>query len=74
MANLQCLAKLYEKKDKGDAINLIQGSVFSSLCDEFTSKFLETFKGLESSGIKIPQMTTSVQGPAMQIIPIAIYV
>jgi hypothetical protein len=68
------LGKVIRKIDKGDAINLIQGSVFSSLGDEFTSKFLETFKALESSGIKIPQMTTSIKGPAMQIIPIAIYV
>lgn len=68
------LGKVIRKINKGDAINLIQGSVFSSLSDEFTSKFLEAFKGLESSGIKIPQMTTSINGPAIQIIPIAIYV
>jgi hypothetical protein len=69
------LGKVIRKIDKGDAINLIQGSVFSSLSDEFTSKFLgDLYKGLEGSGIKIPQMIKSVNGPAIQIIPIAIYV
>lgn len=69
------LGKVIRKIDKGDAINLIQGSVFDSLSEEFTTKFLDdVYNALDKAGIKVPRMVRRVNGPAIQIIPIAIYV
>ena len=68
------LGKVIRKINKGDSINLIHGSAFSLLGDEPTAQFLKVFEEIGSSGIKIPKVTKSIAGPAMQVIPIAVYV
>jgi hypothetical protein len=68
------LGKVIRKINKGDSINLIEGSAFSLLGDEPTTQFLKVFEEIGRSGIKIPKVTPTVAGPAMQVIPIAIYV
>jgi hypothetical protein len=68
------LGKVIRKINKGDSINLIEGSTFSLLGDEPTTQFLKVFEDIGRSGIKIPKVTPSIVGLAMQVIPIAIYV
>ena len=68
------LGKVVDKvSDSTDAIDLLQGTAFSGF-DETTISGLVDSLNQPSSGIKLPKIETRITAPALQIIPIAIYV
>ena len=68
------LGKVVDKvSDSTDAIDLLQGTAFSGF-DETTISDLVDSLNQPSSGIKLPKIETRITAPALQIIPIAIYV
>jgi len=70
------LGKVVKKleSDNGEEINLLKGSALSSFNDEIISQLVESLKGTQAYGIELPEITTSINGPAIQVLPIAIYV
>ncbi|MGC1120408.1 MAG: hypothetical protein WBA22_04875 [Candidatus Methanofastidiosia archaeon] len=68
------LGKVAKKLDKGNSINLLQGSALSGLGEEVLSPFLDVLKQVGKEGLRFPEVTTEVEAPAMQIIPIAVYI
>jgi hypothetical protein len=68
------LGKVAKKLDKGNSINLLQGSALSGLGEEVLSPFLDVLKQVGKEGLRFPEVTTEVEAPAIQIIPIAVYI
>ncbi len=59
--------------DATSSIDLLQGTSLNGLSEKFMSDMLTGFNQPDSS-IKIPPAKTKITGPALQIVPIAIYV
>lgn len=67
--------KVIQNFDKPDeAINLLSNTGFGSLSDDIINSFLGVFDQLAEQGLKLPKIITKVQSPALQVVPIAIYV
>lgn len=66
--------KVTRKLTEGTSIDLLRGSSFSGLSDEMLSGLLGPLQQLGEQGFKLPDLVTRVQAPAMQVVPIAIYV
>jgi hypothetical protein len=68
------LGKVVDKTSgQNDAIDLLQGTAFSGF-DEATISSLVNGFNQPSSGINLPKIETKITAPALQVIPIAIYV
>jgi hypothetical protein len=60
-------------KDASEQINLLRKTTFSRLQDGLITGLKESLAGAEAAGIKFPDVKVSIGGPAIQMIPIAIY-
>ncbi len=67
------VAKLVSSSSK-DSINLLRRSTLRGLNEEMIQQMFAAFKNIGERVLQIPELKTKVGGPAMQIIPIAIYV
>ena len=70
----QVLGKVARKIKSDDSVDLLRGSAFSGLSEEILSEFLGAFQQLGQQGINVPDLVTKVEAPALQLIPIAVYV
>jgi hypothetical protein len=59
---------------EGEAVDLLRGTAFGGLSDTVVEKMLDGFSEATAEGLKLPEVETKVRGPALQVIPIAIYV
>jgi len=57
----------------GESIDLLRKTTFGLLQDAAIQGLVAAFDNVNESGINLPKVVTKVQGPALQIIPIAIY-
>ncbi len=61
------------KTDSDAPINLLRKTSFGLLEGKILTQFKSAFAGMEEAGIKIPELVTEIKGPALVIIPIAIF-
>lgn len=68
------LGKVVRKIDsqEDDTIDLLQGTALSGMGDETLQQFTSSLS--EIPGMNIPPVNTKVSGPALEIVPIAIFV
>ncbi|MHB8086009.1 MAG: DUF6414 family protein [Dehalococcoidia bacterium] len=59
--------------NSGENINLFRKTTFGMLNRKTFEKLKDGFKGSEEAGFKFPNLVTEIDGPAIQIIPIAIF-
>jgi hypothetical protein len=60
-------------KDENDEINLLRNTSFSMMQKSMLDMMFSSLSSLEKNGLKTPEISTNVQGPALMIIPIAIF-
>ena len=61
-------------RDGGEFINLLRNSGLSIFRPEQLQEIFSALEELSGQGFQIPQLTTEIKGPAIQILPIAIFV
>ncbi len=60
--------------DESDSINLLRKTTLSKLPSEFTDSFIDIFKIMrEDHDFNIPTPNISIKGPAIQVLPVAIF-
>src|SRR2546421_2090593 len=59
--------------NSNESIDLLQGTALSGFDDNTIDKLIEGFNQ-PNSGLNLPKIETKIKGPALQVIPIAIYV
>jgi len=68
------LGKAVRNIKVGDSIDLLRGSALSGVSEEILSQLLNGIRQAGNQGINIPDLVTKVKAPAIQVIPIAVYV
>ena len=61
------------KADSDESINLLRKTSFGMLNKEKFSTFPTALENAKDAGVKIPELIVDINGPAIQIIPIAIF-
>ncbi len=56
-----------------DSINLLRKTSFGHLDNGIFDQLGDVFVGQEEVGLKFPKIVTEIEGPALQVIPIAIF-
>lgn len=59
--------------DENDSINLLSRTPLASIDASQIQKIFSTIEGAREMGIVLPDVVTEVKGPALQIIPIAVF-
>jgi len=59
--------------DSGDTINLLRKTSFGRFDRKILDQLASAFVGVEKAGVRFPELITEIQGPVLQIIPIAIF-
>jgi hypothetical protein len=59
--------------DSEDSINLLRKTSFGHLDNRLFDQLGDAFVGQEEVGLRFPEIVTEVEGPALQVIPIAIF-
>lgn len=60
-------------KDSSESIDLLRKTTLSVLTDEILADFFAVFKNDDMKQFNLPELVTKIKGPAMIVIPIAIY-
>ena len=63
----------YIKEDSDEKINLLRETPLAKIPDENLSKFIDGFNSLQQQGFKTSKLITGIEGPAIQVVPIAIF-
>lgn len=61
------------KSDSHNTINLLRNTSFRQIDLKIFEGFASAFQGAEEAGLRFPTIVTEIHGPAIQIIPIAIF-
>jgi hypothetical protein len=61
------------KRDSSDSINLLRKTSLACFDSNILNPIKDAFAGLEKNGMKFPEIVTEIKGPALQVIPIAIF-
>jgi hypothetical protein len=61
------------KTDSDTPINLLRKTSFGLLDSKILNQFKNAFEGVEKAGMKIPELITEIRGPALVVIPIAMF-
>jgi len=67
------LGKVVKNVDK-EPIDLLKGTGFSILGDDFIKQLIDGFSQLEEKGFSIPEIKRKIDPPILQILPIAVYI
>lgn len=59
---------------QNEVIDLLRGTALGGLSDEILTQFTEIFSRAEGHGLRLPQIETKIKAPALEVVPIAIYV
>lgn len=68
------LGKVTRKIPEGQKISLIKGSSISTLGPNIIGQLRDVFKGLDQSGIDVPDMVTEIESPVIEVIPISVFI
>lgn len=69
--NFKIIGKVIKKTEKNDGINLLEDTSFT-LTDELLNSIIESLEILNKT-TNIPKVKTTINGPCIQIIPIAVF-
>lgn len=61
-------------RDSSESINLLRKTTFSRIQDSLFHKMMSGLKDIEQNGLKPVELVTEITGPAIHLLPIAIYV
>jgi hypothetical protein len=61
------------KSNENESINLLRKTSFGFFTTETVSGMVNGFNEASNNGLNIPEITTNINGPVIQVIPIAIY-
>jgi len=61
------------KADSDKSINLLRNTSFRQMDLAIFDQFTQAMEGAESAGLNFPKIETEIKGPALQIVPIAIF-
>lgn len=72
---LTLLGKVTHQIEKGsdEKINLLRKTSLSSVQGQLLNGVVDSFTTIEENGIKLPKVITEIDGPVVQILPIAIF-
>ena len=73
-AEFTVLGKVVRNLGAAESINLLRGSALSGLSGEILAHLLAAFRNMGEQGIQIPNLVTMVEAPALQIVPISVFV
>lgn len=59
--------------DSGDSINLLRKTSFGMVKRQIIEQLKNAFVGAGEHGLEFPELVTEIPGPALQVIPIAIF-
>ncbi len=59
--------------ESSDSINLLRKTSLARFDSNILNQFKGAFVGMEKHGMKFPEIITEIKGPALQVIPIAIF-
>ena len=59
--------------DEGDSYNLLGRSALTGLNDQILSTFLDAFSQMNEQGLNMPDITKTVEAPALQVVPVAVF-
>jgi hypothetical protein len=70
------LAKVVRKLDdrEGEAIDLLRGTALGGVSEDILGSMLEGLRDAAKEGMRLPDLITAVTAPALQVVPVAIYV
>ena len=60
-------------RDEGDGIDLLRKTTLSIFSEAYISEMLSGLKNDDLSQLNLPELKTKITGPAIMVIPIAIY-
>jgi hypothetical protein len=60
-------------RDEKDEINLLRNTSFSLIQKSMLDTMFSGLSSLEKDGLNTPEISTNIQGPALMVIPIAIF-
>ncbi len=60
--------------NKNEKINLLQKTVFRSIGEAALEKYLDIVNKMSNTDVNIPKVTTRIEAPAIQVVPIAIFI
>ncbi len=58
----------------GEAIDLLQGTGMGGVGDEMIETLLGGFRDAAQEGLRLPEIRTRVEAPALQVVPVGVYV
>jgi len=61
------------QRDAPESINLLRKTAFGRLDQKLFEGFAEAIAGAEEAGLHSPEFVTEIKGPALLVVPIAIY-
>lgn len=68
------LGKIIQKIPRGQKVNLIKGSFIDILPDEKLGEVSNLFKSINNNGVSLPELQFKIDSPAIEVIPISIFV
>src|SRR5690606_7391895 len=70
------LGKVVRRLDKGteEQIDLLSGTGFGGFGEQILSELFANFHSIDQKTIKVPELVTSIPAPALQIVPLAVYI
>lgn len=57
-----------------ESINLLRKTTFGRFDPKMLNQFSSSFEGIENAGLNFPEFITEIEAPALQVIPIAIFI
>jgi hypothetical protein len=67
------LGKIVRVASSEESINLLRKTTFNRFERNMINQMTTGFQGSDFSGLSFPELTTEIQGPSIQVIPIAIF-
>lgn len=61
------------KTDSEESINLLRKTSFGHMDSSVFDQLGDAFQDEEENGVRFPELVTEIEGPALQVIPIAIF-
>ena len=60
-------------RDEDESIDLLRKTTLSFFSEAYICEILSGFKNIDLSQLNLPELKTKITGPAIMVIPIAIY-
>ncbi|CAM3127000.1 hypothetical protein PASE110613_17695 [Paenibacillus sediminis] len=71
--SFKILGKVVRVVNTNESINLLRKTSFGIFSTETISEMVENFNKASENGLNIPEIITNIEGPVIQIIPVAIF-